>query len=187
MPSETLNQNNSTEKVLIVDNSSGVETALRLTAEGEAAAKSVSCNHAEHNHTCGQECEPVEISADPIPQPGEHKHQVLSRKQLGELRRRYLTIVHGVVRACGHKAKFSSTKQPTNNCVDCWTAYFASTDATGKPIVDLLGVHKLLTEKGVKGLESQYGTKFTKNFHGFLALYLKQQASPETPQEEIAI
>lgn len=171
MPSETLSQDNSTE--------------LKLTPEGEAAALSVvELAHKRYcgDPNCGYNIPTVSTEPSPVPAP-----QLPTRKQLGQLRRRYLTIVHGVVRACGHKAKFSSTKQPTNNCVDCWTAYFASTDATGKPIVDLLGVHKLLTEKGVKGLESQYGTKFTKNFHGFLALYLKEQREVEDPQEAVVI
>ena len=89
----------------------------------------------------------------------------LTRKQIGQLRRQYVTVVHGTVRACGHKAKFSATKQPTNNCVDCWKAFFVTA-------VDLEAVHKLLTEQGVKALEKKYGTKFMRNFHGFLATSL---------------
>ena len=89
----------------------------------------------------------------------------LTRKQIGQLRRQYVTVVHGVVRACGHKAKFSATKQPTNNCVDCWLAFFMSA-------VDLEVVHKFLTEQGVKAFVARYGDKFVKNFHGFLSTQL---------------
>lgn len=89
----------------------------------------------------------------------------LTKKQVGELRRRFVTINHGTVRACGHKAKFGDNKQPGNNCVDCWTAFFMS-------VVDLEQVHKFLTEKGVKAFKGKYGTKFTKAFHGFLSTKL---------------
>jgi hypothetical protein len=39
-------------------------------------------------------------------------------------------------------------------------------------VVDLEAVHKLLTEQGVNALEKKYGTKFMRNFHGFLATSL---------------
>ena len=95
----------------------------------------------------------------------EDKPVQLTRKQLGQLRRQYLTTVHGTVRSCKHKAKFSATQIPRNNCVTCWKAFFVTA-------VDLEAVHKLLTEKGVKALENKYGTKFMRNFHGFLATAL---------------
>lgn len=141
--------NNSTEGM------QGLNT-LRLTPEGEAAAASI--------ENCGT-----------TPQPtGPSK---LTRKQIGQLKRQYYTTVHGTVRACGHLAKFSQSKPPSNNCVECWTAFFST-------CVDLLGVHKLLAEKGVKGLERVYGTKYMHNFHGFLALYLREQKQAEDHQEE---
>ena len=164
MPSETLSQDNSTE--------------LKLTPEGEAAALSVvELAHKRYcgDPNCGHNIPTVSTEPSPVPAP-----QLPTRKQLGQLRRRYLTIVHGVVRACGHKAKFSSTKQPTNNCVDCWVAFFSTS-------VDLLSVHKLLADKGVRGLEAEYGTKFMRAFHGFLALYLKEQREAEDPQEAVVI
>jgi hypothetical protein len=157
MSSEVLNQNNSTE-------------TLKLTPEGEAAALTVTTTE---DHVCGEHCD-----HSPVPAT---KPAQMTRKQIGQLRRQYFTVTHGTVKACGHKAKFSATKQPANNCVDCWTAFFATN-------VDLLGVHKLLTDKGVRGLEKQYGTKFMRNFHGFLALYLKEQRDAETnPQEAVII
>jgi hypothetical protein len=102
----------------------------------------------------------------------------LTSKQIGQLRAQYFTVQYGTVRACGHKAKFSAAKQPSNNCVDCWTAFFAGN-------VDLMGVHKYLSEHGVKGLEKRYGTRFVRMFHGFLGLYLGQQQ--EVKQEEVTI
>ena len=88
--------------------------------------------------------------------------QELTRKQLGQLRRQYITVVHGTVKACGHKAKFSATQQPKNNCVDCWEAFLMTS-------VDLDFIHAVLTKKGAKELVRLRGTKFTRMFHGWLA------------------
>ena len=88
--------------------------------------------------------------------------QELTRKQLGQLRRQYVTINHGRVKACGHKAKFSATQQPKNNCVDCWEAFLMTS-------VDLDFIHAVLTKKGAKELVRLRGTKFTRMFHGWLA------------------
>ena len=91
--------------------------------------------------------------------------ETLTRKQLGQMRRRYVTINHGRVKACGHKAKFSKDKQPNSNCMECWKAYFMTS-------VDLEGVHVILTQKGAKELIKQRGKKFAKMFHGFLSACL---------------
>jgi hypothetical protein len=106
----------------------------------------------------------------------------LTRKQLGQLRRQYLTITHGTVKACGHLARFSKDHDPKNNCVDCWSAYFATS-------VDLEFIHTVLTTKGVKALVAMKGTKFTKMFHGFLASQLLPALAAEidnTPATEEA-
>ena|SRR5271166_1834676 len=142
---ETLNQNSSIEG--ISRNGALPEGAPELPPEDKAVAES--------------------IGAQTAPQQ-------LTRKQLGQMRRAYMTTVHGTVRACEHKAKFGPSKQPNNNCVDCWTAFFAA-------YVDLMAVHKLLTDKGVKGLEKTYGTKFMRAFHGFLGMYLKSQKAENQP------
>jgi hypothetical protein len=39
----------------------------------------------------------------------------LTRKQIGQLRRQYLTITHGRVKACDHLARFSKDHDPKNN------------------------------------------------------------------------
>lgn len=85
--------------------------------------------------------------------------------------------MHGTVRACGHKAKFTTTKAPTNNCVDCWRAFFAS-------IADLEAIHKDLTENGVKKFTAKYGDKFVRNFHGFLATTLNREFNNDAPADE---
>jgi hypothetical protein len=165
---ETLNQTNSTELSLpenalenTCDNGQCLcehnhevvtTTALELTPEGKAAAESV--------------------DAQPVP-------QVWTRKMIGQWRRANVTVTHGTVRACEHKASFSATQMPKTNCVDCWVAYFST-------CVDLLSIHKLMADKGVKGLERAYGTKFVKNFRGYLAMYLKEQKEEPT-QEEVTI
>ena len=101
----------------------------------------------------------------------------LTRKQLGQLRRQYLTQTHGTVRACGHKAKFAKDKDPKNNCVSCWSAYFMTS-------VDLEFIHAVLTQKGSKALIAMRGTKFVKMFHGFLAGQLLPALAAEINKEK---
>src|ERR1700674_2966444 len=115
----------------------------------------------------------MESSAQPQTMP------TLTRKQLGQLRRQHITIVHGTVKACGHKAKFSKDKQPGNNCIKCWEAYFMTS-------VDLDGIHTVLTTKGVPELMKHKGIKFVKMFHGFLSSKLlpalaAEAATPSDP------
>ena len=100
----------------------------------------------------------------------------LTRKQLGQLRRQYVTITHGRVKSCDHLARFSKDHDPKNNCTGCWGAYFATS-------VDLEFIHTLLTTKGVKALIAMKGTKFTKMFHGFLASQLLPALAAEIDKE----
>jgi hypothetical protein len=93
------------------------------------------------------------LPSDAEPEMPAAPPEKLTRKQIGQLRRQYLTTVYGTVKTCGHKAKFSKDHNPTNNCVDCWSAYFATS-------VDLDFVHTVLT------------TKFVRMFHGFLSSQL---------------
>jgi len=88
--------------------------------------------------------------------------QELTRKQLGQLRRQYVTINHGRVKACNHLAKFSATQPPKGNCVECWKAWFMTQ-------CDLDSLHVILTQQGAKELIKQRGVKFVKALHGFLA------------------
>jgi hypothetical protein len=79
----------------------------------------------------------------------------------------WVTEVNGTVTACGHKDNFSKTdkregKNPSNNCIYCWEAYFMTS-------VDLDFIHTVLTQKGGKALVAMKGTKFVRMFHGFLS------------------
>jgi hypothetical protein len=110
-------------------------------------------NHVEDTVTVAEVAK--EVATPPAPRE-------YTRKELGQLRRQYVTINHGRVKACGHKAKFSATQQPKNNCVDCWEAFLMTS-------VDLDFIHAVLTKKGAKELVRLRGTKFTRMFHGWLA------------------
>lgn len=120
-----------------------------------------------------------EVVKDPDPKPPE-----ITRKQLGQLRRHYVTVVHGKVTTCGHKAKFMPVQQrpsspPNNNCIHCWRAYFYN-------CVDLEGIHVILTQKGVKELIKQKGEKFTRMFHGFLSEELLPALAKGINENEVA-
>src|SRR5271166_2445955 len=80
------------------------------------------------------------LFANPAPPP-EVPQREYTEREIGQMRRVRLTIVHGTVTACGHKATFSKTKAPKNNCVQCWEAYFMTS-------VDLDFIHTVLSTKG---------------------------------------
>ena len=101
------------------------------------------------------------------------KPKPLTRKQIGELRRRYITVTHGTVRACDHK--FNPKAQPKLNCVYCWDAYFMTA-------VDTAAIHDDLMKGGKKQLVKVYGSVFTKQFGRFLTEQM--QAEQETSDSE---
>jgi hypothetical protein len=113
------------------------------------------------------------VNPEPLPEG-------LTRKQIGQLRRMHVTVQHGTVRACGHKAAFSKDHDPKNNCANCWAAYLMT-------CVDLDFVHAVLTQNGGKALVALKGTKFVKMFHGFLSSQLLPALAAEInskPQDE---
>ncbi len=120
-----------------------------------------------------QTTNPQEVAEPEAPAAPPEK---LTAKQLGQLRRQYVTVTHGRVRACGHLARFSKDHDPKSNCIDCWSAYFATS-------VDLDLIHAVLTTKGVKALVAMKGTRFTKMFHGFLASQLLPALAAEIDKE----
>ena len=120
--------------------------------------------------------EPVTVSAGEDYTPPAAPPEKLTKKQLGQLRRQYVTITHGTVKSCDHLARFSKDHDPKNNCTGCWGAYFATS-------VDLEFIHTVLTTKGVKALIAMRGTKFTKMFHGFLASQLLPALAAEVDKE----
>lgn len=91
----------------------------------------------------------------------------------------HVTVQHGVVRVCGHKAKFNKTKIPNTNCIHCWSAYFMTS-------VDLDFIHTVLTQKGSKALIAMKGIKFTKHFHGFLSAKMLPALAAEIAKENEA-
>ena len=103
----------------------------------------------------------------------------LTRKQIGQLRRQYVTVVHGRVKACDHLARFSKDHDPKNNCVYCWGAYFMTS-------VDLDLIHAVLTQKGSKALVAMKGTKFVRMFHGFLSTKMLPMLQAEINKENAA-
>ena len=101
------------------------------------------------------------------------KPKPLTRQEIGKLRRHYITIVHGTVRACGDK--FDSKRQPKNNCESCWEAYFMT-------VVDTAAIHDDFLKGGKKKLQTVYGDRFTKQFGIFLSAQLAKEANGEDNQ-----
>lgn len=93
-------------------------------------------------------------------------------KQMGAMRRQFMTITHGTVRMCGHKINLS--KQPNNNCSACWYAYFKTVDGL------LVTLHETLVTKGLPALKAQYGDKLVKQFARFLDAELANDKEQET-------
>ena len=109
----------------------------------------------------------------------------LTPKQIGQLRRQFLTHVNGTVTACGHKDNFSKTdkrkgKVPSNNCINCWDAYFMTS-------VDLDFIHTVLTQKGANALMAIHGKKFVRMFHGFLSTKMLPMLAAEIKKEAEAV
>jgi hypothetical protein len=122
-----------------------------------------------HRHDCGDEsCDHIVQDEADNPTPTAALPETLTPKQLGQLRRLWVTQTNGTVKACGHKDNFSfienkrAGKPPNNNCIYCWEAYFMTS-------VDLDLIHTVLTTKGGKALVAMKGTKFVRMFHGFLS------------------
>lgn len=95
------------------------------------------------------------------------KPKTLTRKEIGKLRRQYITITLGTVKACGHK--FDPKNQPKRNCEYCWQAYFYTA-------VDTAAVHDDLTKGGKRQLIKVYGEKFSRAFGRFLTAALVQES-----------
>jgi hypothetical protein len=132
----------------------------------------------------------VEVNSENIPEPAAPPAapDKLTPKQIGQLRRQYITNVNGTVKSCGHKDNFSKNekregKTPNNNCAGCWEAYFMTS-------VDLDFIHTVLTTKGAKALVAMKGTKFVRMFHGFLSSkmlpMLAAEINNKTLPEEVA-
>lgn len=100
----------------------------------------------------------------------------LTDKQMRAMRRQYITINHGRVRACGHKINLS--KQPNNNCDSCWKAYFKTVDNL------LVTLHEYLVTQGLPALKARYGDKLVKKFARFLDNELNQERNDAVCAQE---
>jgi hypothetical protein len=85
------------------------------------------------------------------------KQPELTRKQIGELRRRYFTKEYSRVLKCGHK--FDPNSIPRTHCDACWEVYFRS--------IDLVEIHNAL-QASVQAVVTQYGEVFVKQFRRFV-------------------
>jgi hypothetical protein len=88
-------------------------------------------------------------------------------KQIGKLRRQFVTISHGTVNACQHK--FHPTNEPRTNCDDCWEAYFRVQTGVVK------GIQSILLALGDKELVKARGAKFYRRFKQFAAKIEEEQ------------
>ncbi len=91
-------------------------------------------------------------------QPQEPKQY--TETELRAMRRAYVTLRHGTVRACGHKTDLS--RQPKLNCDSCWTAWLKSSDGL------LVKLHEELVTLGLPYLRATYGHKLVQKFARFL-------------------
>ena len=102
--------------------------------------------------------------------PEQPKQPELTRKQIGELRKRFLTREYSRVIACGHK--FIPDSMPHNHCDDCWEVFFKS--------IDLVEIHDAL-QVSIPAVIALHGEVFVKQFRRFLKLQL--EANPITVEE----
>jgi hypothetical protein len=123
-------------------------------------------DHDLHNEACGCcPAPPSTVCLMPKPEtvtatltPKEPK---MSEREIGKLRRQYITKVHDTVVACGHK--FHPTAMPKHqNCFDCWEAYFAI--HTGM----VAAAQSIVTAFGFEQLVKCNGVKFGKHYRAFV-------------------
>jgi hypothetical protein len=93
------------------------------------------------------------------------------------------TVKHSVVTACGHKIDLRRLHPKHTNCTDCWEAFFATNpNGVGQ-------IHQILVNEGRRGIESRFGTKFTKYFGAFMRAQLSRtyEAQQSAQQQEPSI
>lgn len=97
-----------------------------------------------------------------------------TRKEVGEYRRRYVTIKYPTVIACDHKF---TGRVPSLNCEDCWYAWF-------KTAANITEMHTLMVEGGQSALISKYGKKVAKAFRSFLQQELLPERNDGVQEED---
>lgn len=99
-------------------------------------------------------------------QPPAQPKQEFTRRQIGALRKRFLTVEYARVAKCG--APFNPNSIPRTHCDACWEVYFRS--------IDLVAIHDAL-QISVPAVVAQYGTVFVKQFRRFVTQSLAEGAT----------
>ena len=103
--------------------------------------------------------EDVASTKQMVQEAQERAAKMPTETEIRQWRRRFVTKIHPTVTACGHK--IDPARIPTNNCEDCWYAYFHE-------VANLEGLHAELRAVGSVGMKKTYGNKFIKKFTEFL-------------------
>ena len=112
-------------------------------------------------------------AATPVPE------RTYTKKEIGQMRKRFFTIQHSTVTACGHKFKTDGST-PSTNCDDCWWAFFQ----TSPELLERL--HNVLRTGGPSVLIATMGRKFVKKFGKYLetVLHTEQEERQDGISEE---
>jgi hypothetical protein len=111
-------------------------------------------------------------AATPVPEPE------YTPLQIGQMRRRYVTVTLGHVVTCNHP--FWTDKQPARNCDDCWFAFFK----VNPELIER--IHNILRTSGAGVLMATMGRKFVKKFGKYLetVLHTEQEERQDGISEE---
>jgi hypothetical protein len=125
----------------------------------------------EHGDTIAEAMSTPEVPTKP---------RVMTRQEMGKLRRQYLTVVNPIVAACEHQMKIGHP--PHRNCDYCWEAYF-------KAVANVKEIHDELIEKGIRAFTAKRGTKFVQAFSRFITneMYKYENEMVEKAAAEVPI
>ena len=98
-------------------------------------------------------------AAAPVPE------RTYTKKEIGQMRRRYITVQNSTVVTCGHKFKTDGST-PSTNCDDCWSAFFK----VNPELIER--IHNILRTSGAGVLMATMGRKFVKKFMRYLTAEL---------------
>ena len=98
-------------------------------------------------------------AATPVPE------RTYTKKEIGQMRRRYITVQNSTVVTCGHKFKTDGST-PSTNCDDCWSAFFK----VNPELIER--IHNILRTSGAGVLMATMGRKFVKKFMRYLTAEL---------------
>jgi hypothetical protein len=98
--------------------------------------------------------------------------EAYTRREMGRLRRKFITKENGIVKVCGHK--FHPVNDPRTGCDSCWEAFFRVHEGV------VAGIESILSTFGEKELVRARGTRFVKRYKWFVALCQEQQQYVDT-------